>query len=220
MREHRPLRLAGGAAGILQHRDLVSERAVRMTNIGAVVGDQRAEIELAARAAAALDLRADERAHHRLGQKIFQIADHQGLELRRALERRDLRIERADAERHHHLDLGIDDLILELARRRQRTEIGDAAAGHQHGEKADDVMRRVGKMQPDIDAGADAQRLQAFGGADREIVQLRERQSLVIEIDRHLGGPAFCRLVEDAVDRDRRWHWRTPRHTRRIRFFP
>ena len=40
VREHRPLRLAGGAAGILQHRDLVLERAVRVARERAVIGDQ------------------------------------------------------------------------------------------------------------------------------------------------------------------------------------
>jgi hypothetical protein len=118
------------------------------------------------------------------------------------------------------LGIGIDELMLELARRRQGTEINNAAAGHQRSKKADHVMGRVGKMQPDIDARADAECLKTLGGMDREIVQLGERQCPIIEIDRNLGGPDFCRLVEDGLDRDRRRHRRVLRHTRRIGLFP
>ena len=78
VREHRALGIAGGAAGILQHRHLVRERAVRIANIGAVIGDERGEIELRARPGDSARRRTEGGARHRDRQKILDRADHQG----------------------------------------------------------------------------------------------------------------------------------------------
>ena len=81
--EHGALGLAGGAAGVLQHRHLVLERPMRVAAIVAVIGDELREIDLAAGAGDTLRRRAEHRVHRRRRQEILQAADDERLVLRR-----------------------------------------------------------------------------------------------------------------------------------------
>ena len=80
VRQHGPLGLAGGAAGVLQHGDLVLERPVRVAREGAVIGEERGKIELAAGPGDTIR-RGAEGARDRRRQKVLDAADHQRLEL-------------------------------------------------------------------------------------------------------------------------------------------
>ena len=219
VRQHRALRLAGGAAGILQHCHLVPERPVWMAHADAVIVDQRREIDLAAGAADALRRRS-EGARHRGGQKIFDAANHQRVEARGAFLGRDLRIEHRQAERYHHLRFGVGDLIFKLARRQQRTEIDHPSAGQQHGEERNHEMRRVRQVQSDMHAGSHAERLQARGGAQREVIKLAIADDTIVEIDRRTVGPFLRRAFQKAFDRHRRRQRHIPGDPLRIGFFP
>ena len=99
-----------------------------------------------------------------------------------AFERRDLRIEHRQPEGDHDLRLGVGELILQLARRGERTEVDNAAAGHQHREEADHEVRRVRQVQAHMHAGADAERLQPSRGPRGKAIQLAKGESAIVEV--------------------------------------
>ena len=181
VRQHGPLGLAGGAAGVLQHGDLALERPVRVAREGAVIGEERGKIELAAGPGDTIR-RGAEGARDRRRQKVLDAADHKRLELPCAFERRDLRIEHRQPEGDHDLRLGVGELILQLARRGERTEVDNAAAGHQHREEADHEVRRVRQVQAHMHAGADAERLQPSRGPRGKAIQLAKGESAIVEV--------------------------------------
>ena len=168
VREHGPLWLTGRASGVLQHRDLILDRAVRVASERAVVGDEHGEIDLAAGSADPLR-RWPERRRNRSREEVRDTAHNQRLELASALQRGNLRIEHRQFERNHHPGFGILDLVFEFPRCGERAEIDDTPACHEHREEADHEMRRVWQVQTNVHTGADAERLQAFSGSGREV---------------------------------------------------
>lgn len=131
-----------------------------------------------------------------------------------------MRIKRGQAERHHDLRIGIDELVVQLTRRGERAEIHHAPAGHQDAEKADDEMRRIREMQPDMHPWPHAQRLKALGGARRQAEQLAVGESAVIEVDGDPIGPSLRRLLQHILDRRRRRQRLVPGQAGWIGFFP
>src|ERR1700730_5776339 len=89
--EHRPLGLAGSAAGILQYCDPVLELTVWVAVKRAVIVDKRGKFDLTTGSSDAIRCWSKgERDRRR--QKVLDAADHQRLELGGAFQRSDLRI--------------------------------------------------------------------------------------------------------------------------------
>ena len=135
----------------------------------AVVIDQRRKFNLTAGSSDSIRRRT-EGAGNGGRQEVLDAADHQRLEFRGALQGRDLRVEHRQAKRDHDLGLGVCELIFELPRCRQWTEIDDPPARHEHCKKADHEVRCVGQVQSDVHAGRHPERLQALCGSCREVV--------------------------------------------------
>ena len=101
-------------------------------------------------------------------QQRGEARDH-GLVEDPALEHRlDLLEGQRKIERHHDLGAAVADLELDLFETVERVEIDDGAAGLQHAVVEDQEGGRVGEQKADLDAFADADRLQALGGAVRQ----------------------------------------------------
>jgi hypothetical protein len=167
VREHRALRQSGRPTGVLQDGDPLARIAQRMLPVAAVVVEQRGEADVL-RVAAGLD-RELARLHLRrdrvgLRRHLGHVADDELLQARLAEHRRHLRVERREVERDHHVAAAVADLVLEHLCGVERRVVDDRAARLQHAEEGDHVVRRVRKVEADVDAWPDAECLQALGG--------------------------------------------------------
>ena len=214
VREHRALGRAGGAAGILDDGEFVGERAERVDTIAAVVVDEIAERDMAlvvldvGQHACSRHLRFDRLGR---GRHLCEFADDQRLETRRGEELLGLRIERGDVETDEDVGLAVFDLQLERRQRVQRRIVDDCAAGPQHAEKSDDIVRRVGKEETDMHAGLNAELLEAGRRAVRKRIELRVGYALVHEIERRLGAEALRGCLQNALH-GRELERRVPAH--------
>jgi hypothetical protein len=153
-------------------------------------------------------------------QKILEASHDKGAQLPLALEAGDFRIELRQVEGHHHLDLGIPELMAELARGIERAEVHHATAGEEHAEEGDEIVRRIREMEADGDAGTDAERAQPLGGPPRQRQPLRIGDVPVIEIAGDPVGPPLARALQEALHRHG-WRQRLgPAHALGIEFFP
>jgi hypothetical protein len=118
----------------------------------AVVINQRSKLDLTADSSDAI-CRRTECTGNRPRYEVLNLANHQCLEFPGAIQGCDLWVEHRQAERDHDLGLGVDELVFELPRCRQWTEIDDATACHEHREKEDYEVRCVGQMQSHMQAG-------------------------------------------------------------------
>ena len=223
VRQHGGLGQAGGAAGILQQRHLVPQvLARRIGRVLAVVGQKVLErqVPVVARPDRDLLLLGD-RIEPVLGprQVVGDRAHDQLLEPRLAAHRRHLRVERRDVERHQDVGLRIADLELELARGIERAVVHHPAAGLQHAEEGDDVVRRVGQIEADIDAGLDAQLLEAGRGLVRRFLVVAEGHHLVEEVGEGPVAVLRAALLEDLMDGLLR-NLELPPHAGRIALLP
>ena len=203
MRQHRGLRQAGRAAGVLQHRHFVPEIVTHgMGLVFAVIGQQIAErhVPVVAR---------PDREFLFLGQRIEPVlgprqvvgdrAHDQLLQPRLALHARYLRVQRRDIERNQDVGLGVADLELELAVGIERAVVDDAAAGLEHAEEGDEVVRRVGQVETDVDAGLHAQFLEAGRGAVGGFLVVLVGHHLVEKVGHREVGILSATLVEALV---------------------
>src|SRR4029077_12323712 len=153
--KHRALRQTCRPAGILKHGN-------RLGRIGGGIGleisivvEQFGEADVAVvpynitQLSAGLHL-----GHHRVGMgaQFGQVSHHQFLQPRLAEHCRHLRIERCDIERDEEVGAAVLDLVLQHRGGVERRVVDLRAAGLQHGEKRDDVVRRVRQIQADMDA--------------------------------------------------------------------
>jgi hypothetical protein len=152
-------------------------------------------------------------------QVVGDRADDQLLEPRLAAHRRHLRIERRDIERHQDVGLAVAYFELKLARGIERAVVDHPAARLQHAEEGDQVVRRVGQVEPDIDARADAQLLEAGRGVVRRLLVVTEGHDLVEEVGERPLGVLGAALLEDLVDGLLR-NLKLPFHAWRVALFP
>ena len=223
VRQHGGLGQAGGAAGVLQQRHLVPQVLVRgIGRVLAVVGQEILErhVPVVARPDRDLLLLGD-RIEPVLGprQIVGDRAHDQFLEPGLAAHPRHLGIERGGIERHQDVGLGIADLELEFARGIERAVVHHLAAGLQHAEEGDDVVRRVGQVEPDIDAGLDAELLEARGRPVRRLLVVAEGHHLVEEVGEGLVAELRAALLEDLMD-GLLGHIELPPHAGRIALLP
>ena len=123
VRQHRALRLAGRAAGVLDHRQCARQVAERVGLEAAVVVDEFAEREQAfavlrlAQHSAGPHVRLDRIRRER---PFGEFADDQPLKPRGGQEFLRLRIERGEIEGHENVGLAVLDLELQPAQRLER----------------------------------------------------------------------------------------------------
>ena len=223
VRQHGGLGQAGRAAGVLQQRHLVPQvLAHRVRRVLAVVGQKVLErhVPVVARPDRQVLLLGDG-IEPVLGprQVVGDRAHDQLLEPRLALHRRHLRVERRDVERDQDVGLQIADLELELTRGVERAVVDHPAAGLEHAEEGDDVVRRVGQVQADIDAGFDAELLEAGGRLVGGFLVVAEGHHLVEEVGEGPVAVLRAALLEDLVQGLLR-NLELPLHAGRVALFP
>ena len=159
--QHRALRDAGRAAGVLQERDVVvAERHALQRPLAAV--HQR--VGQADRAGHRV------RRHHLLHAPDHQVDEH-ALQAEQLADRRDDRLAHLGLADHFlqhvrevlddddDLGAGVDELMLELARRVERIDVDHRAAGPQDAEQAHRILQDVRHHQRDARALLAALRL-------------------------------------------------------------
>ena len=202
VRQHRAFRQARGAAGILQHRDGFGGLADGMRNrlVGAAEEIAERDDAFAVGDGAELIALLHLRAHHvRRGRELREFADDQRLEPRLRQQSLHLREQRGEIERDENVGAAVLDLVFEHALGVERRIVDDDAAGFHHAEERDHVMRRVGQIEADMHAGADAELLQARGEAVGQRVQLGVADAPAHEFERRQVGEALGRAFEHGL---------------------
>ena len=136
-----------------------------------------------------------------------------------AAHRGHLGVERGDVEGHQNVGLGIADLVLELAGGVERAVVDDDAAGLEHAEEGDDVVRGVGQVEADMDAGFHAQLLEAGGGPVGGLLVVAEGHHLVEEVGERPVAILGAAILEGLVDGLAR-NLELPLHAGRIALLP
>ena len=204
MGQHRGLGQARGAAGVLQQRHLIPQVALdRVREIGAVVVEQVLERHVPLVAGPRRDLfLLGERIEPVLGpgQIVGDRAHDQLLETCLAAHRGHLRVERHDIERDQDVGLAVAYFELELSCGVERRVVHHAATGLQDAEEGDQIVRRVGKIEADIDARPDAQLLEARRRMIRRLAIVGEGHHLVEEVGERPVAVLRAAFLEDLVD--------------------
>ncbi len=203
MRERSPFGKTGRAARILQHGD-IAPRVDRQRHEGAVIRDEIAELDMRlvmrrmSHVAApeelikqALGLRQDRR--HR--------AEHDLAHAAAAQQGGDLGIDLLHVERHHDLGAGIGGELADLLLDIEWVKIDDGAAGFEHGEIGDDVVRGIGQDEAHPHALLDAERGEALGGAAHQRTDFTIAIALAEKIEAGTIGKAPGAVFEELVER-------------------
>ena len=223
VRQHGGLGQAGGAAGVLQHRNLVPRVLVRgIGRVLAVVGHQVLErhVPVVAWPSRQLLLLGD-RIEPVLGprQIVGDRAHDQLLEPRLAAHGGHLRIERRDIQGDQDVGFRIADLVLEFTRRIERAVIHHHAAGLEHAEEGDDVVGRVGQVEAHLHARLHAKFLESGGSLVGRQLVIPEGHHLVEEIGEGPVAVLGAAVLEGLVDGLLR-NIELPLHARRVALLP
>ena len=222
MGEHCALGQAGCAAGVLQdHVDLL-QVGDGMGLVHAIVGEQLLErqVQIVRRHLAQLPGAFELRTYSLwAGRILAQAADHQLLQPRVAHQSPHLRVERRQVERDEDIRLTILDLVLEHALGIERRIIDHRAAGLEHAEESDRIVRRIRQVQTDMHARTDPETLQPRGGAIRQRAELPVTNDTAHEVQRRTLRPARHGVVEDLLHRHQR-QLGVPAHACGIRLGP
>ena len=147
------------------------------------------------------------------------VADDEGFQSRCFEQPAHLRVKRLQVERHENVGLAVVDLVLENLFRIQGRVVDYRAAGFHHPEERDDIVRRVGQIEPDMYAGAHAEFLKSLGRPISEVAQISIRDFLVHEIEGGIIRPLGGRSLQNLVERHRR-QFRVPTDTTWVRLDP
>ena len=211
MRQHRALRQAGRAAGVLQQRDVVDADARRRegaVGIADEVGDRRDAV-------AARHRRERDRPRTPSG----VVADEEEVDESALLELLGFRQKRRPIRGDEHAGARILELVGELALGLERAHVDRPDAGLHAGEEGDRVVGRVRQVQPDGRARADAAVEEGRGETVDLVGELAIADGAVAEVEDGPLGRAGKALVEQrrhGRDLDRR----IPGDARRIGLLP
>ena len=203
--EHGALGGAGGAAGILQHRDVgqgIDGRllvlAVVLAHIG--VGDDVGCHRRLRRVGQVLAL--EELEEHRLGarQQGREGGDDRPLQRAGLHQAFHLVEQQLEIERDHQLGLAVLDLEGQLLERVEGVVVDDRAAGLQRGEVVNDEGRAVRHQEPHLGALLDAELLQPGGRPIDHAADLSVAQDLAQEVGAGTRGVLGDRVVEQLVE--------------------
>ena len=203
MAEHRTLGNAGGAAGVLQHGDvLVGINLLR--RISAVVVDQLGEGDVGAVIGHAGDVAAfEQREEQALGerQNLRHGADDQGLDPALLQHGLHFRIEHLEVQRHHDVGVRILDLVQQFLFRIERTVVHHRAAGLEDAVVGNHELRTVRQEQADLDALADAEALEAGRGTVHQMSHFGICVLLAEKVENVVRWKAVHRIVHQSPDR-------------------
>ena len=204
MRQHRALRQAGRAAGVLQQRDIVDGDATIADFIGNAGGSFAAP---------------HRRERDRPRPPIGVVADEEEVDESALLELLGFRQKRRPVRGHEHAGARILELVGELALRLERAHVDRPDAGLHAGEEGDRVVGRVRQVQPDGRARPDAAGKEGRGETVDLVGELAIADGAVAEVEDGPLGRAGKALVEQrrhGRDLDRR----IPGDARRIGLLP
>ena len=206
VREHRALRRAGRAAGVLEERDVIGAYVG-----GGVITFQGQDLLERDRAGVTLErhtvpvlllLREREQRAEDGGHLLLDVRHDDVADLRALARRLDRRVQaRQDDDR---LGARIGELVAQLGRRVERVAGHDDRADAQGAEERDHELRAVGEIDRDAVTLLYAERAKARGESLRVPEQLRVRLLRVVEDRRRRIGVALRRVVEERVERDPR----------------
>ena len=184
VQQHRALADTGGAAGVLQHRDVVGPDLGRGVGLApalrqCVVEAHRLRQRIGRHhllhlAHDVVDDRALDQAQHVAHRGEQHLLGRHGID---HLRQRGGEV----LQDHDRLGAGVLELVLELARRVQRVDVDHHVAGPQDRRHRHRVLRHVGQHHRDAVALVQAQRLQVGRQRARRVVDLAERHRLAHE---------------------------------------
>ena len=183
VREHGALGLAGGAAGVLQERDVLHADLGPLPRqlLGAVLA-QLLEPDEARRVR-------DRRGRDGRGAEGRVVSDDQVIDQAIALELARQQRHEADVGGDENAGAGVPQLEGQLALGVERGEVHDAPAGLERAEEREGVDRRVGQVESNRLARADAEVHQAGGDGLHAGAQLGIAGLPVAVFERRLGRP-------------------------------
>ena len=221
MGQHRALRRAGRAAGVLKHRDIVIgvdfDRLGLTRVVGQVAEEHVSGIPRHAGDFLALDDGEEQTLEAR--QHLRHRTDHQMGQPRFLQGGAGLVVEEREVEGDEDVRLRILDLFLDLLDGVERVEIDHRPARLEHAEIAYDRGRAVGQEQADLAALGHPEFLESLRRLGRERADLRIAHDAVQEIDRGAVGVAGRRFVQQQVQRAG-GNLGMPVDIRRVGFFP
>ena len=182
MRQHRALRQAGRAAGVLQQRDVVDADARRREGAAGIadeVGDRRDAV-------AARHRRERDRPRPPSG----VVADEEEVDEPALLELLGFRQKRRPIRGDEHAGARILELVGELALGLERAHVDRPDAGLHAGEEGDRVVGRVRQVQPDGRARPDAAGEERRGETVDLVGELAIADGAVAEVEARPGRPS------------------------------
>ena len=141
------------------------------------------------------------RRRHRVGRgrHLGHAADNQFLQPCLAEHGLHLRIERGHVECDEEVGTAVLDLVLQNRCGIEWRVVDHRAAGLQHREECNDVVRRIREVQADVHARLHAKLLQPTCGAIHVIAQLPIAQALAHKINRRPIGPLGDGIIENCL---------------------
>ena len=145
----------------------------------------------------------DEREQEALGkrQDVLKGAYHQLPDPGVPQERRHLRVQRGQAQRHHDVGPGVLDLPGELVLRREGAVVDDGPAGLEDPEVGNHELGAVGQEQAHLHSLADAEPLKPGGGAGDHVAEGGIGVGPSEEVHAFVGRVALDRVVQDREQR-------------------
>ena len=204
--EHRALGGAGGAAGVLQERDVLPARARVVGRERAGGPDEPVPPERrrgggrhGGAGGAGARQRQAQREALEPGQRRREVDRDDGLH-RRARLRGEHRA-RGLVPRDDDPGAVVGELVLELGLGVQRVVLDDDRAQAQHGVESDDVLRAVRQDERDPVPGPDAEAGQRRRRPRDLVGEVRVRRRRAVEVERHARAEPLGRLVEQVDER-------------------
>ncbi len=202
--QHRPLGQAGGAAGVLQHRDVA--RGVDLDGRhDAVVVDEIREADAPVSSGNVGGVAALEGAIEQVlreWQDLRHRAHHQRLQRVAIVQPRQHVVGELQIEGDDDAAAGIADEVAELLLGIERVDVDDRAARGENAVVGDDVVGRVRQHESDAHARSHAELGEALGGAPREVADLAVGVDLAEEIEagpRRIALDAFLQRARDRL---------------------
>ena len=192
MRKHRAFWKSGRAASVLKYCDGLTQVGERMLYILAIVLKKLIKRNVLAVVGDGSDFAV---LRHMIAQgrrgrgHLRYVADNQGFEPCRSEQPTHLRVKRLEVERHKYVSLTVANLVLENLFRIQRRVVDYRATGLHHAKESDDVVWRVGQVEPHMYAGAHTQFLKSLGRPIGKIAQSSIGDFLIHEIKGRVVRP-------------------------------
>src|SRR4029077_1612214 len=154
--KHRAFRKSGRTASVLKYRDRLTQVGERILYILAIVLKKVIKRNVLAVVGDGGDFAVLQHviAHGRRRRgHLRYVADNEGFEPCRSEQPTHLGVKRLEVERHEYVSLTVVNLVLENLFRIQGRVVNYRATGLHHAKESDDVVWRVGQVEPHMYAG-------------------------------------------------------------------